>query len=348
MSRLCDEGYEVIAAAPPDAYSERIERVGFRFIALPMDNKGTNPVTDLFLMFRLYRLFRSEKPDVILTYTPKPNIYVSLVAGLMSISVIPNISGLGNVFIRQSFITRIIKVLYRVALYFPQRVFFQNNDDLHLFVELGLVNEKKVQRIPGSGINTELYAPGDVSEKGQGGIFLLVARMLWDKGVGEFVEAARLLKQQYPEARFQLLGFLDVINPQAVSREQMQQWVDEGVIEYLGESDDVKSFMQEADCVVLPSYREGLPRTLIEGGSMARPLIATDVPGCRDVIDDEVNGYLCEVQNAADLAGKMQLLLDLTEEQRTLMGSQSRKKVIREFDESLVIDAYLNTLHSID
>jgi len=343
------DGYDVVAAAPRDKYSKRIEAEGFRYIELPIDNKGTNPVKDLGLMVRLYQIFRTEKPDVILSYTPKPNIYVSIVAGLMSIPNIPNVSGLGNTFIRQSFITRIIKVLYRLALHFPPRVFFQNDDDLRLFVELGLVGEEKVQRIPGSGINTAVFAPEpDAEVKHADIVFLLVARMLWDKGVGEYVEAARLVRRQYPEARFQLLGFLDVINPQAISRVQMQQWVDEGVIEYLGESDDVKSVILGADCVVLPSYREGLPRTLLEGASLARPLIATDVPGCRDIVDDGETGYLCELKNGADLADKMTSMLNLSAEERSAMGLRGREKIIREFDEKLVIDAYMNAINAID
>jgi len=348
MSRLRDEGFEVVAVAPLDTYSERIEAAGFRYVAMPMDNKGTNPVNDMGLMLRLYRLFKVEKPDIILSYTPKSNIYTSLVGGMMSLAVIPNVSGLGNVFIRQSLVTRIVKMLYRVALGFPPCVFFQNHDDLELFVDLGLVDRSRAQRIPGSGINTSSYVPNERAEEGgKPFVFLLVGRMLWDKGVGEFVEAARLVKLSHPEIRFQLLGFLDVINPQAISREQMQQWVDEGLVEYLGQSDDVKSHMQKADCVVLPSYREGLPRTLLEGASLARPLIATDVPGCRDVVDDGETGFLCEVKNGKDLAAKMQALLKMTEEQRALMGKRGREKIIREFDEAIVIEAYLNAIQAI-
>jgi len=349
MSRLRDEGFEVVAVAPLDQYSEQIEAAGFRYISMPMDNKGTNPINDMGLMFRLYRLFKVEKPEVILSYTPKSNIYTSLVGGMMSLAIIPNVSGLGNVFIRESLVTRIVKMLYRGALQFPTCVFFQNHDDLNLFVELGLVKRARAQRIPGSGIDTSFYAPIEQkSAKREGVVFLLVARMLWDKGVGEYIEAARLVKQKHPDVQFRLLGFLDVINPQAISREQMQSWADEGLIEYLGESDDVKSHMLAADCVVLPSYREGLPRTLLEGASLARPLIATDVPGCRDVVDDGVTGFLCELESGSDLADKMVKVIELSPVERADMGRLGREKVIREFDEKLVIDAYLNAIYAID
>ena len=345
MSRLRDKGFDVVAVAPCDEYSERIKAAGFRYIDLPMNNKGTNPVEDISLIFRLYRLFSSERPDMILTYTPKPNIYASIVAGLMSMPVIPNISGLGNVFIRQSLVTRIVKLLYRLALRFPPRVFFQNHDDLQLFIDMRLVQEARASHIPGSGINTDIYAPESTKKKDRF-VFLLVARMLWDKGVGEFVEAARLLKHQHPHTRFQLLGFLDVVNPQAISREQIRQWVNNGIVEYLGESDDVKSYMLASDCVVLPSYREGLPRTLLEGASLAKPLIASDVPGCRDVVDDGETGYLCRLQDAGDLAACMQKMMLLTGKQRAEMGMLGRQKIISEFDEKIVIEMYLEALKS--
>ena len=345
MSRLREEGFDLIAVAPFDEYSERIETSGFRHVCLPMNNKGTNPVQDMWLIFRLYKLFTLEKPDIILTYTAKPNIYASIVAGLMSIPVIPNISGLGNVFIRKSIVTDIVKQLYKFALRFPPLVLFQNHDDLQLFINMGLVSRERARRIPGSGVNTSLYAP-ESTKKGNSFIFLLVARMLWDKGIGEFIEAARQLKDPSGHTRFQLLGFLDVVNPQAISREQMKQWIDEGIVEYLGATDDVKSHMLVSDCVVLPSYREGLPRTLLEGASLAKPLIASDVPGCRDVIEDGETGYLCRKRDANDMAACMKKMILLSAEERAEMGMRGREKIIREFDEKIVIDIYLEAINS--
>ncbi len=348
MSRLREEGYEVVAAAPYDDYSERIKAEGFRYIDLPMNNKGTNPFEDFALLRRLYKMFRSERPDVVLTYTPKANIYACIAGGFSGTPVIPNISGLGATFIRQNLITKIIKFLYRWALRYPPRVFFQNHDDLNLFVDLGLVKEAKTRRIPGSGINTVVYTPEEKEESEEKGFaFLLVARMLWDKGVGEYVEAARLIKQNHPNVEFQLLGFLDVENPQAVSRSDVEQWVEEGVVNYLGESDSVIDIMREADCVVLPSYREGLPRTLIEAGSLAKPIVTSDVPGCRDVVDDGVTGYLCESKSASDLADKMERVILMSPTERGTMGALGREKVIREFDEKIVVDKYIEVIEQV-
>lgn len=171
--------------------------------------------------------------------------------------------------------------------------------------------------------------------------------MLWDKGVGEYVEAARRVKQLYPDAEFGLLGFLDVKNPAAISREQMDEWVAEGVVNYLGVSDDVREQIAQADCVVLPSYREGTPRTLLEAAAMARPLIATDAVGCREVVEDGVNGYLCRVKDAEDLADRMERMIGLSDDERTEMGRRGREKVEREFDEQFVIDAYLKAIREV-
>jgi len=349
MKRMANKGYEVVAVAPGDEYSERLIAEGFRYIELPMNNKGTNPVEDIGLAMRFYKLFKSEQPDVVLTYTPKPNIYASIAGRFSGTPVIPNISGLGATFIRENLVTRIIRLLYRLALSFPKRIFFQNNDDLKLFVDSGLVKEGRAERIPGSGIDTACFCPLDTPPRDSGGVtFLLVARLLWDKGVGEYVDAARSLKREYPDAQFQLLGFLDVENPQAVARSDVDQWQREGVVEYLGVTDRVIDVMRKADCVVLPSYREGLPRTLIEAASLAKPIVSTDVPGCRDVVDDGETGRLCAVRNSEDLAEKMEQMIKMGPEARIEMGRRGREKAIREFDESLVIEAYMNAISEVE
>jgi glycosyltransferase involved in cell wall biosynthesis len=172
--------------------------------------------------------------------------------------------------------------------------------------------------------------------------------MLWYKGIGEYIEASKIIKSKYENVEFQMLGFLDVDNHSAVSKEQMQEWVDAGYVNYLGVSDNVKEEIAKVDCVVLPSfYREGTPRILLESASMKKPIITTDNVGCRDVVDDGVNGYLCEVRNAQDLADKMERMLNLSNKERVLMGQRGRKKMIAEFDESIVIDKYLNSINKI-
>jgi glycosyltransferase involved in cell wall biosynthesis len=345
---LVAEGYEVVAVAPHDEYAPRLAALGCRFVPLPMDNQGTHPGRDLLLLWRFYRLLRRERPAVYLGYTVKPNVYGSLAAHGLGIPVVNNIAGLGAVFIRNSPVTRVVRGLYRLALSRSRRVFFQNDEDREMFVEGGLVRPHVTGRVPGSGIDLGRFAPAALPVGESGRVrFLLIARMLWDKGVGEYVAAARTLRQRYPDAEFYLLGFLDVQNPAAISREQMDEWVAEGVVTYLGVSDDVREQIAEADCVVLPSYREGTPRTLLEAAAMARPLVATDAVGCREVLDDGVNGYLCKVKDADDLAEKMERMIELSAEARTAMGLRGREKVEREFDERFVIEAYLKAIREI-
>lgn len=339
---LVAEGYEVVAVAPTDEYAGRLSELGCRFVPLEMDNRGTHPGRDLLLLLRFVWLFRKERPNVYLGYTVKPNIYGSLAAHALGIPVINNIAGLGSVFIKNSWLTRLVRWLYRVALSRSRCVFFQNNDDLDLFVKAGLVAPDKVARLPGSGIDLRAFQPiPAVSLNNRSFRFLLVSRMLWDKGVLEYVNAARIVRQIYPDVEFNLLGFLDVQNPTAISSEQMAAWVKEGVICYHGATDDVKPYLAEADCVVLPSYREGTPRSLLEAVAMGKPIITTDAIGCRDVVDDGVNGFLCLPKNTDDLAEKMEKMVLLEPQRRSEMGKMGRQKVEREFDEKIVIERYL-------
>ena len=347
---LVAAGYEVVAVAPNDKYSDGLKTLGCRFVPLHMDNGGVNPVKDVLLLWRFLRFFAKERPDVFLGYTVKPNVYGSLAARWLRIPVINNIAGLGAAFIRGGMVMRIVQWLYRMALRRSAQIFFQNNDDRQLFVSGGLVPADKTALLPGSGIDLDRFASIPMPTIGNDCArfrFLLVARMLRDKGVGEYVEAAKLLRKRWPQVEFCLLGFLDVKNPAAIARAEMDAWVAEGVVNYLGESDDVRSQLALATCVVLPSYREGTPRSLLEAAAMARPIITTDAVGCREVVDDGVNGYLCKVRDAADLAEKMEQMLLLSPEARSEMGRRGREKVEREFDEQIVIGKYLEAIEGI-
>jgi glycosyltransferase involved in cell wall biosynthesis len=341
---LIAAGHEVVAVAPDDKYSARLNALGCRFVPLHMENGGTNPVQDALLTWQFVRLFAHERPNLYLCYTVKPNVYGSLAAHMLRIPVINNIAGLGAVFIKGGWLVRVVRWLYRTALKRSAKVFFQNNDDRQLFISGGLVRAEVTELLPGSGIDLRRFIPAVIPAVHDGNSkfrFLLIARMLRDKGVGEYVAAAKLLRARWPLAEFCLLGFVDVQNPAAISRAQMDAWVAEGVVTYLGVSDDVRAQIAVADCVVLPSYREGTPRTLLEAAAMARPIITTDAVGCREVVDDGVNGYLCKVRDAGDLAEKMERMLSLSPAQRSKMGSQGRAKMVAEFDEQIVINKYL-------
>jgi glycosyltransferase involved in cell wall biosynthesis len=351
---LVAEGYEVVAVAPDDVHSARLSELGCRFVELPMDNQGTHPLLDLWLFIRFWLLLRRERPDVFLGYTVKPNIYGSLAAGLLGITVVNNIAGLGAVFIKGGWLARLVRGLYRLALRRSAKVFFQNRDDRALFVDAGLVKPEQTDLLPGSGIDLTRFSANEKSSMpsdkdfGRPFRFLLVARMLRDKGVVEYVAAAKQIRALWPNVEFGLLGFLDVQNPAAISTEEMNAWVAEGDVRYLGVSDDVRLEIAQADCIVLPSYREGTPRTLLEAAAMAKPIITTDAVGCREVVDDGVNGYLCQVRDANDLAAKMHSMLGLSVAERAAMGQAGRKKMELQFDEKIVIDKYLQVVGELN
>ena len=344
---LVSHGYDVIAVAPADEYAHQLAALGCQFVPLPMDNKGTHPGRDLMLLSRFVRLMRKERPDVFLGYTVKPNVYGSLAAQVSGVPVINNVAGLGTVFIKGGWLNLLVRSLYRVGLARSRIVFFQNEDDRQLFITGGLVDGALTDRLPGSGVDLKKFETAPLPGRSQMR-FLLIARMLWDKGVGEYVEAARLLRGRGLNAEVCLLGFLDVQNPAAISKSQMDEWVAEGVVRYLGVSDNVCEEIAQADCVVLPSfYREGTPRTLLEAAAMARPIITTDSVGCRDVVDDGVNGFLCRPKDALDLADKMTRMIAMSHAEREAMGLRGRDKVEREFDEKIVIDKYLAAIEAV-
>ena len=341
---LRDAGHEVVAVAPRDGHARRIEEAGIRFEAIPLDNQGMNPLLDAVFFVRLHAWLRRTKPDVFLGYTIKPNVYGGLACRWLGIPSIHNVSGLGTAFMREGAVTKIVGGLYRLGLGRARKVFFQNREDQDEFARRRLVPPGITEVLPGSGVDLERFAPVGRPAVGGPVRFLLLARLIWDKGVGEYVEAARLLRTQGVGAVCRLAGFLEVRNRTAIPREVVEGWVREGIVEYLGEADDVRPFMADADCVVLPSYREGTPRSLLEAASMAKPVIATDVPGCRNVVDDGVSGYLCRVRDARDLADQMRRVAEMTAEERGRMGRAGRKKMEREYDERIVIGKYVDEI----
>jgi len=347
ITALGDAGFRVAAFAPPDEYIGRVESSGARHVPMRLDNAGTNPLRELLTLWNMVRLLRRERPALLLTYTPKVNIYLSLAARVCGIPVVANVSGLGRTFIAGGWLTRIARFMYRIAFSWPERVFFQNAEDKTIFLDAGLAKEERTALIPGSGVDVSRFYPMPKVRDGGAFVFLMVARLMWDKGVGEYVAAARQLKAGFPAVSFRLLGFLDVPSPSAVPRAEVEAWEREGVIEYLGHSDDAASVYSESDCVVLPSYREGMPRTLLEAASMGLPAIATDVPGCRQAVVNGETGFLCNVRDATALAAAMRRMLLLTPEQRARMGSVARERVIREFDEKIVVGRYLDVVKDI-
>nr|NUR38428.1 glycosyltransferase family 4 protein [Sphingomonas sp.] len=340
-------GYEPVIIAPPvPAADQRMRELDVERIAVPIQRSGLNPLADLALLLRYRGLLKRLRPAAYLGYTIKPNVYGSLAAASLGIPAIPNVSGLGTAFIRNGPLQQIVKRLYRIGFRRAPVVFFQNEEDGQLFVDRRLVRPEQARILPGSGVDLERFAPAAPVEGAPA--FLLVGRLLRDKGVLEFVEAARELRRELPDARFQLLGPIDEENRTAISRSELNSWVAEGAVDYLGTTNDVRPFVAAATAVVLPSYREGMPRSLLEASAMARPLIAADVPGCRDIVEDGVNGYLCAVRDAGSLASAMRRMAGLPLPDRLAMGESARRKVQERFNEEFVVQAYLDVLAGLD
>lgn len=349
---LIRDGHRVTVLAPPDETVGALERAGCRVVPLAMDVRGLNPFADLGLLWRFRAIFRQERPDVVLGFTIKNNIFGALAANSLSVPFVPNVTGLGTAFLSGGPLQRVAESLYRVAFRSLPVVFFQNDEDQALFVRRGLVRAAQAQVLPGSGIDLGYFTPSAMPDAiggadGEAPIFLMVARLLRDKGVVEFVEAARRIKADLPFARFQLLGPAGAENRTAIHPDEVQKWVSDGVVEYLGAHDDVRPFLRAASAVVLPSYREGAPRTLIEASAMARPVIATDVPGCRAVVEPDVTGFLCKVRDADSLAIVMRRFLGLSDVERAAMGAAARAKMEREFDQGFVLAAYQAVIQSV-
>jgi glycosyltransferase involved in cell wall biosynthesis len=346
---LARQGYDVMVMAPDDEYSQRLSPLGCRFKMLPMDNNGTSLGRDLALLVKYWRVLQSVRPFVYLGYTIKPNVYGSIAAHGLDIPVINNIAGLGTTFINKTVLTALVKRLYRTSLRKSNRVFFQNSDDRNLFVQAGLTQAGVAEVLPGSGIDLQHFRQAPPPPlQGRGFRFLLVARMLRDKGIEEFAAAAEIVRRVLPAVQFQLLGPIDTKNPNSVPLDRIVEWEKNGLVRYLSETDDVRPYMADADCIVLPSYREGVPHSLLEAAAIGRPIITTDVVGCKDVVDHNSNGFLCKVKNATDLAEKMIQMVRLSHEQRLEMGANGRKKVALQFDENIVIAKYLNAIGQLD
>jgi glycosyltransferase involved in cell wall biosynthesis len=294
-------------------------------------------------------VLRRAEIDLVLSYTPKGNLYSGIASIARRGPFIPNVSGLGRVFTRSSILTRAVRALYRLAFRRAVKVYFQNEEDLREFVELGVVRAASTERLPGSGVDLKKFAPFPANgRRSDFPTFLLVSRMLWQKGIGEYVAAARRVRYAYPDARFQLLGAVSKDDASAVPMRKIDEWVKEGLITYLGVTDDVRPHLASADCAVLPSYyREGVPRAILEAAAMGRPVITTDAVGCRDAISDGITGFLCRPKDSADLTERMLAFIALPIEERRLMGERARAFIEEKFDERLVLEKYLQVVNEV-
>tara|TARA_B100001063_G_scaffold210740_1_gene208614 strand:- start:276 stop:1400 length:1125 start_codon:yes stop_codon:yes gene_type:complete len=348
IKKIKNDGNEVFAITNKDDYSHKLENLVTESNFVSFKSSSINPFSELKLFFHLYWKIRKIKPDIILTFTVKPNIYASIIGKILNINTVNNVAGLGiahsNIFLRN-----ILKLLYKFSLSNSYKCFFQNENDLEYFLKNKIVDDSLTSLLPGSGVDIEYFNMNDEQESSKKlkseFNFLLSSRLLWSKGIHEYVKAARLIKKEFNNVKFWLIGFSNVDNKDSIDSSRIEKWSTNGDIIFKGSTDNIKFFLKDVHSFILPSYYpEGTPKSLLEAASMKLPIITTNTPGCKNVVIDNVTGYLCQPKNHQDLYDKMKKILLLSHEERKLMGEQARKHIIKNYDDNIVNDAYISTI----
>jgi glycosyltransferase involved in cell wall biosynthesis len=356
VQALCERGDEVVLVSPDGPYGPRMQEMGIRWLRFPLARRNLNPLLEGITILRLARLYRCERPELVHHFTVKCVLYGSLVSRLLGIrSVVNSVTGLGYIFTEgngsppkyggsgRRWLQKIVKLFYRILLR-RTYVIFQNPDDQAVFIQNGLIDPQRAALIRGSGVDILRFSPRP-EEEGLP-VVILPARLLWDKGVAEFVQAAHLLRAEGIQARFALVGDSDPENPSSVPLAQIQEWEREAVIEWWGWVEDMAEAYAKAHIVCLPSYREGLPKTLIEAAACSRPIVASDVPGCREVVRHGTNGLLVPSHDPFALADAVRLLVK-NPSLRQKMGTRGRDIAVKEFSTAQIISQTLSVYQSL-
>ncbi len=350
IEAIKDEGYDLLISCPYGEKFELMQHIDYFYDDPPIDRRGTNIVSDLKLIFHYFKLLRKYKPDVLLTYTVKPNIYAGFVAAVLGIPVISNVTGFGSILQKGGLVQGVIMKLFKTALRKSYCVMFQNSTNMQYAVENGMVKgEKKL--VPGSGVNTDRYPLQDYPEGGNGiegepVVFNYIGRILHDKGVDDYIEAARRIKKKYPRTQFNMLGFIE---PTEMHYEQeLADLETENIVSYKGSQKDVKPFVAASHATIHPStYGEGMSNVLLESASSGRPIISTDNPGCKETFIDNVSGFMYCGGDVDELYEKIEKFLALSNDERRSMGEKGREYVCENFSREIVIKAYLEKIKVI-
>ena len=341
VERLLAEGHQVVISSP---YGERIDdlvALGCEFRPITLSRHGMNPVQEMKLLWDYLKIIKKEKPDVVFTYTIKPNIYGGIACALRKVPYVVNITGLGTAVENSGLVQKITVMLYRLALARVQRVFFQNEENRQFFVDRKLAMGKHGM-LPGSGVNLQRFSPleypGEETTE-----FVFISRIMKEKGADQYLEAAEYIREKYPNTRFHICGFCEQAYEQ-----KLKDLHDKGIIIYHGMVRDVKQVIAKTHCTIHPTYYpEGLSNVLLESAACARALITTNRSGCREVIDNGINGFVVEQKNTQDLIDKIEVFLALPWEQKKAMGIAGRAKVEREFDRQIVVEKYLQEMKNL-
>jgi glycosyltransferase involved in cell wall biosynthesis len=349
LTGLIDAGYRVAVLASLDQAADDLRQRGVEVRGLPITRSGMNPLTDGRLLISYLRELRALRPVAYCGFTIKPNVYGALAARMAGVPAINNVTGLASPFLSEGLVWAIAERLYRLAFRRSHTVFFHNRADLDLMVTTGIIASHQGKVIPGSGVDLIHFQPENTASSDAVGppIFLFVGRLIVHKGVREFIEAARILKRKLPNARFLLLGNRDPGNLTSVGEVEFHSWIQEGLVEHLGEHEDVRPSIRAATAVVLPSYREGMSRALLEGAAMGKPLVGADVPGSRELVEEGVTGALCAPRDATSLAAAMERIAIAPPQETARLGANARARVECKFGEAVVVGAYLDVLENI-
>ncbi len=344
---LIDKGFNVtILTTGTELQLQKAKDDGFNVIDV---KSGTQNPFDIFrYMFNIRKAIKKCKADVCLTFTIRPAIWGNLMTRQLGIPTITNITGVGPLFESKKPAYKFARLLYKISLKKTAKIFFQNKDDRELFLKNNFVVENVSSLIPGSGVDHDHFFPDNNIRPKDKFIFLFIGRLLKDKGIVEYIEAARLIKKEYPDIEFRVIGPLwqQNLKENTITEPQLRSWIDEAVINYYGEVLDVREHIASATCIVLPSYREGTSNVLLEASSMERPCITTNTTGCKEIVEEGVTGFLCNVSDSYDLYVKMKKMFLLSEDNIVEMGKNAREKVKREFDKKIVIDAYIKAIET--
>ena len=345
---LIKSGIKVVVIAPKDGFTANLIAEGIQFEELRLHNYGTNPVLELFTIRQLYKIYRKHKPSLIYHYTIKPNLYGTMAAALCGIPSIMVTTGLGHMFMfKNLFVRWLTRVMYRTAAKFSKQVWFLNDNDRDLFIYKRIVKPEKTKILKSEGIDLEWFKLDRAKDFNGPVNFLYAGRLLWDKGIAELIEVARRIKKVFPEVSFDVLGFINQTNPNSVPYAKILEWQNEGVINYLGETHDVRPYLSKAHCLVFPSYREGMSRILMEAAAMETPIITTDNVGCRDIVDHNKNGFLFESKDVDGFEKCLKEFIEMESQDKMVFGKLGRKKMLDEFDEKGVIQAYYASINAV-
>lgn len=341
---ICD-GFEVYVSTPKGNKIDLLQEIGAKYIETSIDRRGMNPVSDIELMLDYRQTIKEVNPGIVLTYTIKPNIYGSIACRLVQKPYLNNVTGLGSAFIKPGLLSSILIIMYRIAFKKSRMVFFQNTDNLEYMLEKRTVFGPH-RLIPGSGVNLDRFKYTPYPKESDMIIFNFVGRIMKDKGIDDYLAAARAIKPKYPATRFNVIGSIE--SSQSHYKEIIAEHEKEGFIKYLGYQTGIEPFLRDSHCIIHPSRGgEGMSNVLLETAAIGRCLIASHIPGCREIIDNDINGYTFRAGDVNDLIEKVGKFIGLPHEMKAEMGRRSREKVEREFDRRIVIDSYLEVIDKV-